>query len=273
MEEITLKRTVLNVAGICNLKCRHCLAFIPYYKEKWIMSASEAEKLLNMYFQVVDSVDTFTVTGGEPLLNPEVTDILWKVCNYKDKIVKSMDFVTNSSLAFPAGLLDFFEQNRDHCKVILSDYGKSYSVRLKDIIRDLENRNIPYRISEFDGDNLYYGGWIDFTNHDLKWKTIEERDINSKKCIHSTGKYFVINEGCLHRCSRSYWRMKNGIIPYTKGEYVDLMDESVPLEEKRKDLLVMLNSVSSTSCAYCVGLANDVPRVKPAQQLQQEGCR
>ena len=45
------------------------ILFIPYYDKKFIMSIEEAGKILSAYFQVVDSVEHFTVTGGEPLLN------------------------------------------------------------------------------------------------------------------------------------------------------------------------------------------------------------
>ena len=58
------------------------------------------------------------------------------------------------------------------------------------------------------------------------------------------------------------------MIPKVKGEYVSLLDESLSIEEKRKDLIEMVKKTSSTSCAYCVGLCNDVKRVKPAEQLE-----
>lgn len=61
--------------------------------------------------------------------------------------------------------------------------------------------------------------------------------------------------------------MKEGIIPKVKGEYVPLMEKNISIDEKREDLMKMVEKRSSTSCAYCVGLRNDVHRVKPAQQL------
>ena len=67
-----IKRTALNITTYCNLKCKHCLAFIPYYKDPKNMSYEEAKKVLEIYFQVVDSVEHFTVTGGEPLLNVDL---------------------------------------------------------------------------------------------------------------------------------------------------------------------------------------------------------
>lgn len=268
MRETNIERTVLNIAGCCNLRCKDCLAFIPYYKEKWLMSLEEAKVIIEKYFQVVDSVKTFTITGGEPLLNKDLKDILSEAWKYRNQIIGTIDMVTNSTIMIPCEILDFFEKHKEKTRIILSDYGKELSKEIGNIEEQLVNRGITYRISKLSGDDLYYGGWIDFSDHSLKWKTKEERDANAMKCLHGTGKYFVINDGCIHRCSRSYWRMKSGIIPYTKGEYVPLLDEEISLEEKRELLLGMLDMVSSTSCAYCVGFRNGIPRVKPAIQLQ-----
>lgn len=90
-----IKRTALNITTYCNLKCKHCLAFIPYYDKKFIMSIEEAGKILSAYFQVVDSVEHFTVTGGEPLLNKDCAQILEEVHKYENQITGSVDFVTN----------------------------------------------------------------------------------------------------------------------------------------------------------------------------------
>lgn len=264
---IELNRTVLNIAGCCNLKCKNCLAFIPYYDTKWLMNASEAKIIIEKYFDIVDSVGTFTITGGEPLLNKDTVEILEIANHYSGQIRKSIDLVTNATIPFSDELISFFRKNNDHSRVILSDYGPTLSKKIHEIQKQFDDNNVTCRISTFTGDDMYYDGWIDFSDHSLKWKTLEERDANSRKCIHSAGKYFVINEGCIHRCSRSYWRMKNNIIPKTKGEYVDLLDDTISIEDKRTDLKTMLESVSSTSCAYCVGLCNDVPRIKPAIQL------
>ena len=267
--ETNINRTALNISTYCNLKCKHCLAFTPYYKscDRKNMTAEEAEKTLTEYFRVVDSVEHFTVTGGEPLLNPNTHDILALVYRHLNQIRGSVDFVTNGTLLIPDEILDLFEEHREHTRVVLSDYGKNLSVKLEEVRKSLEQRGIRYRISKFYGDNLYYDGWIDFTDHSQKWFTQEERDANARKCIHRVGKYFVINDGELHCCSRSFWRIKNHIIPKIEGEFVPLTDDGVPLEKKRQLLMTMYQMDSSTSCAYCVGLCNGVPRVRPAQQL------
>ena len=98
MEKICLSRTVLNIAGTCNLKCKNCLAFIPYYKEKFLMSTSEAEEIITAYFNIVDTVGTFTITGGEPLLNKDLYKILTIVNGFSAQITKSIDLVTNGTI-------------------------------------------------------------------------------------------------------------------------------------------------------------------------------
>lgn len=266
--EVNIKRTALNVSTYCNLKCKHCLAFIPYYEEKKNMPLDEAKKILAEYFKVVDSVENFTVTGGEPLINKDIYDIIKEVYKYKEQVIKSIDFVTNGSIEIPDKLLDLFCENKEQTKVVLSDYGDNLSPKISSIKDKLEEYGINYRISKFYGDDLYYDGWIDFSDHSLKWRTIEERDENAQKCIHRAGKYFVINEGEIHSCSRSFWRIKNNIVPKIVGEYVPLMDEAYSLEEKRRILMEMYSLKSSSSCAHCVGLRNDAPRVKPAQQIE-----
>ncbi|WP_373265177.1 radical SAM protein [Hungatella hathewayi] len=266
MEEIKISRTVLCVSQKCTLRCKLCLAFIPYYDKPADLSLQETRKIMDMYFKVVDSVDTFTVTGGEPLMNKELAGILKCVCSYKQKIKKNIDFVTNATLDISEDILEVFEKNSDKIRIILSDYGE-LSPKIESITRELEKRNITYRISKFHGEDLYFDGWIDFRDHSKKINDIKQRDEHGKSCVHRSGRYFVINDGELHSCSRSYWRMKNGIIPKVDGEYVALMDDTVPLKKKREDLLHMCSQASSTSCAYCVGLKNGVKRHYPAEQL------
>ena len=262
-----INRTVLNITTYCNLKCKHCLAFIPYYDTHRHISFTEAKEILAQYFQIVDSVGHFTITGGEPLLNPDVLSIMEEVILYKEQIRDSLDFVTNSSIMISPDILNFFETHRQDIRLILSNYGNGLSTQFDNIKKALDDRNIPYRVSSFCGKDLYYDGWIDFSDHSVKWKTLEERDRNAQKCLHGAGKYFVINDGELHRCSRSYWRIRQNIIPKIIGEYVPLTDNSYTLEEKREALLTLMNAKSTTSCAHCVGFTNEAERVLPAQQL------
>ncbi|MBS4982364.1 MAG: GNAT family N-acetyltransferase [Lachnospiraceae bacterium] len=263
---VNLKRTAFCITQRCTLRCKLCLAFIPYYKDPKDVTREEAERVLDNYFQVVDVADVFTITGGEPLMNKDLVPILEKLYTYTPEQVKRVDFVTNGTLKIPEEVLDVFERNKEKTRIVLSDYGE-LSSKIDWVENQLTEREIPYRVSKFHGNDLYFDGWIDFTDHSRKIDTIEERDAMSQQCIHSVGKYFLINEGELHSCSRSYWRMRQGIIPKNPEEYVPLMDQAIPVEEKRETVRKMLIQKSSESCAHCVGLRNGVKRCYPAEQL------
>lgn len=240
-EEINLLRTVLCVSQYCTLKCKLCLAFIPYYKNPKNLSCNDAKKVLRTYFGMIDSVNTFTVTGGEPLVNKELKSILELVYTYVQgegrtgQINGTVDFVTNATLDISEDVLDLFEEHCNHTRIILSHYG-DLSPKIEPIVKELEKRNITYRISKFYGDNLYFDGWIDFSDHSEKIVDKKIRDEQWKKCVHGVGRYFVINDAELHSCSRSHWRMSNGIIPKNEQEYIPLMDDSISLEKKRETL-------------------------------------
>ena len=266
-QNINLLRTGFCITQRCTLKCKLCLAYIPYYEDPKDVSLIEATIVLKQYFDLVDKVDVFTVTGGEPLLNRELYEIMSLVYNYANQINKSIDFVTNGTLELPQRLLRLFAEHADKTKVIVSDYGK-LSTKINTVVKQLKENGITYRISKLHGDNMYFDGWIDFTNHDKKIFDIEERDRHGEQCIHKAGKYYLINEGELHNCSRSYWRMREGIIPKTEGEYVSLID-STSIEKKKENLKHMFEKKSVTSCGHCVGLRNDVPRVNPAEQVRE----
>ena len=265
-EKIELLRTALCVTQKCTLKCKLCLAFIPYYKNPVDVTVNEAKQIFHKYFTLINKVKIFTITGGEPLLNSEIYHIMQLLFTYNTQITGSIDFVTNGTLDIPINLMELFEAKSDKIRVILSDYG-NLSPKIVSISNELEKRGIPYRISNFHGENLYYDGWIDFRNHEQKIFTLEERNLQGKGCIHKRDKYFVIQDGELHNCSRSYYRMRIGAIPRIKGEYIDLLDDKISDIDKKEMLIKMHNNISVTSCAYCVGLKNGVERHYPAEQI------
>lgn len=266
-QELHLKRMGVLITSKCTLKCKLCLAYSPYYKPQRHMDLDYLKKTFKSVFSIMNSADIFTLSGGEPLMHPHLTDIFKMLFEYEGQINDSVNMVTNNTILLKDDLLDFFELKKDKIKIILSDYGNGLSPKIDENIELLKNRNIPYRISKMHGDNLYYNGWLDFTDHSTKWETIEDRDNNASKCIHRVGRYFIINEGEIHCCSRGFWRSYNNIIPKIKGEYVDLLNDEITIEEKREDLRTMLSLPSSESCSRCPGFSNDLPRHYPAEQL------
>lgn len=263
-----LSRTAFIITQKCTLKCKLCIGFIPYIKNPKEVLPEESKVILHNYFSMVDSVDYFTLTGGEPLLNSNFDKIILNLLEYKDRIQKSIDIVTNGTIPLKKEIVDILIKNKDKIRVIISDYGP-LSVNIKKVVEVLSNNNINYKIHKYHGINLLYDGWVDFNDHSLKHKNLNEVELQAESCFFRAGKYYVIDEGELHLCHRSFWRMKNGIIKSNDSQYMDLKikDYNYKIDGTNK-LKEMNQIVYLDSCAYCNGATKNVKRYIPAEQLE-----
>ena len=82
------ERTELTITHRCTLKCKLCGAYSPYYsnpKPHW--SLSQLKLYTDKYFEIVDYVEKMTISGGEPLLHPDLGKLVEYLCTY-DRIVR-----------------------------------------------------------------------------------------------------------------------------------------------------------------------------------------
>lgn len=265
-----LKRTTMVITQRCTLKCKLCLAFMPYYENPKDMTLEEVNKILVNYFKLVDEVGTFSITGGEPLMHKDMANIMKMVYKYSDQIKEHIDIVTNGTIPFGDELIKTLYKNKENTRVIISDYGKFLSKNIDIVVKQLEENNITYRIQSYaDEDKLLYDGWVDFTDHSLKHKTEQEVLKQANRCIFRRGHYYVINEGELHPCSRSYWRMRINVIKKDEMQYINLLNQTdKELDKNRKCLEHIEKLIALNSCAYCSGVYNGIKRFKPAEQLE-----
>lgn len=266
---MNIRRTTLIITQKCTLKCKLCLAFVPYFEKPVHTPYKDACVIIDNYFKVVDNVQIFSITGGEPLMHPDLVKILEQVLCHKDKITGTIDMVTNGTIKFKDELLNLLENNKDKMRVIISNYGDSLSVNLGEVEKSVKERGINYRIQNYDdkSDSWTYNGWVDFSDHSLKHKTKEEVLKQAKKCIFRAGHYYVINDGELHPCSRQYWRMREGILNKDDNWYIDLNHIEMSVDVAREKLKFLESTEYLNSCAYCNGCWNGIERHKPAEQL------
>lgn len=264
-----IRRTTFVITQKCSLKCKLCLAFIPYFKNPVSTTYEEAKLIIENYFKIVDEVHIFSVTGGEPLMNPDFSKIMEEVIKYKSHITDSVDMVTNGTIMFPNDLLKVLAENKDIVRVIISNYGAALSTKVDMIKGQLEGLGINYKIQDYDTDKdeWTYDGWVDFSDHSLKHDTMEKLLEQCKKCIFRLGHYYVISEGELHPCSRQYYRMHEGIIEKDTDWYIDLKNPDLCVETETEKLTFLEKTKYLKSCAYCNGVYNGIECHKPAEQL------
>lgn len=264
-----IKRTTFVITQRCTLKCKLCLAFMPYYENPIHTTYDQACRIVDNYFKIVNEVGIFSVTGGEPLMNPDLVPIMEHILKHGGQIENSIDIVTNGTIIFQEDLLNFLKKNNTKMRVIISNYGKNLSTKINDIEKALNQIGVTYRIQNYDSESTEwtYDGWVDFTDHSLKHDTEEKLKCQGARCIFRQGHYWVINDGELHPCSRQYWRMRKGIIPKDKDWYLDLNELQMDLKEQRTKLQQLEQVPYLKSCAYCNGVYNGIKRYKPAEQL------
>lgn len=266
MTRIELKRSAIAITQRCTLRCKLCNAYMPYYEKPIDMPYDQVVKVLDRYFSIVDSVGIFGVLGGEPLLHRNLYEILQKINSYSSQIRERIDIVTNGTLCMSDKLLSFFGENREKTKVIISHYGK-HSPKADQLAVALEACGACFRVAKYYGEDLLYGGWIDYRDHSIKHTTRGSIDNQARNCIVRQQQYYLISEGQMHTCTRAHWRMRQGIIPKNESEYLDLLDSTHSIESQKEKLLAIDSRVSTTSCAHCEGASSNSKRYVPAEQL------
>lgn len=265
VERVNLDRCGLVTTKKCTLKCKLCGGYIPEYKNSNHYDLTHLTETIDNFFGLIDYVQDFSITGGEPLLRKDLNKIIEKTLEYSSKIGRLL-ILTNGTILPKEDTLDVLKNNSEKCFVTVSNYGDRLSRRADDLKALLEENLIPHRIINYSGDDLFCDGWVDYGDHSQQHFTIEERDEKGKSCAIRTRHVSIIMDGQFHSCGRSFRRMELGVIPRDKKEYVDLFDDTRSDEEKRETIMDMYNAVSTTACAYCNGLRSDSERFPPAEQ-------
>ena len=75
----------LEITTVCTLACKLCIAKIPYYTSHEHVELKYVKKDIEKLFEVYDYVENLDISGGEPLLYPNLELVLEEALKYKDK--------------------------------------------------------------------------------------------------------------------------------------------------------------------------------------------
>lgn len=103
----------------CNFKCVYCIHSTPAAKEKlkkYILNYAAFEKFVNDFKSFGKNLKTITFSGiGEPMLNPEIYNILKVAKNISDKVI----LITNGSLLNKENIDKLIDTKLDTIRVSL----------------------------------------------------------------------------------------------------------------------------------------------------------
>ncbi len=169
LRKIILPSIVIHTGNICNLNCIGCVSYVPYSKNKRNLKFTEMKETIDVFFKIVDYVETFSFGGGETLLNNNVgKTIEYLGRNYKGRIGK-IEVFTNGTI-FPD------EEFIKICKIynvnfIISDYSKMLTGKYNELGNKLLENKIEYIIAQDFVRDDKFGYWYDMGNPEI----IQER--------------------------------------------------------------------------------------------------
>lgn len=269
--KICLRRTTVTVTMRCSLRCKLCSAGVAEYAEPPHFTAEYVSRELKEYFSIVDYVEWLQYSGGEPFLNSDLPQMVEEAMNYRNQFDKLMIFA-NGTILPSEKMLDTFCKYRDKIHFFFSNYGEK-SYKGEELISVFERNKLDYSQKKYYGDNQLYGGWVDFGNWEKRNRSSDElKDIFSKCGMHTMG-FTVIQSGEMHLCRRSYHGMYFDLIPRKCSDSLDILDPTTSTEEKREQLIKMMNLPYIEACDYCnatYGVDNVAERFEPAEQYSKE---
>lgn len=105
-----INRVDISVTNRCTLNCEGCNMLMSYYCNPQDRKLDEIKRDLDAFFEWVDTVEDMNLLGGEPLLYPELVEVLQYIQNnYRDKIVDIYMF-TNGMCNLSEELLDISQK-------------------------------------------------------------------------------------------------------------------------------------------------------------------
>ena len=249
---------------VCNLNCDGCLNFTSYNKQMRHEDIGQLKDTLDSYFSVVDYVNLFSYTGGEPLLYPQIDELLEYIGNnFKDKIHNFL-MSTNCTIVPKDSTCRIMKKY--NFKINIDDYSE-YVEKSREILPEIEKKLLHYGIdySVASGANAY---WIDLAPEKTDNTGFTESQLIEyhTKCACP---YHEIRNGKIYACNYASFAMKAGLIEESNNDWICL--------EKVKSKLIFLEFVLGYTekgyvdfCKHCAGFLPINPYKKPVgKQLKQ----
>lgn len=271
MEQLEMFQTGIVLTLACDLKCRLCSNYSPYYHHPEYYSVEFLKETMRRYFEVVPRIRKLMVSGGEPLLHPGLAGLVEELRKYRDRI-GTFGIITNGTIVPNESLLAAVDGFGCGFHFLIDDYGRELSTKAEEIRALLTARGIDVIIHDYAGERPHCGGFIDFGDLSAKREeTEEETRQRFNKCAYP-GKFhfsFDLIGGSMYPCGPCRRCKELGIVD-DYSEYINLFDDTLTPEDQRRKIAAIYKKDCLAACAYCDGMRDDSRRFRAAQQLSGE---
>lgn len=270
MNKPEFPRTTNVVTLRCNLNCRLCAICSPYYQKPWHPTLDYVNKVTDKLFEIAD-YKIFDLTGGEPLIRPDLPEILSHMVSYKKQVSCRFGFQSNGSIPVNDDLVYACKMFGTKFKVIMDDYGPELSPYAQENYQILRSHNIPVELRHQYADSQYCDGWVDYIGNGSIEHSDAEAELIFSKCAQPQIMNFcaVAVEGKVFPCPVMYSLEQIYHRIPEPHEYIDLFDNSESISEKRTKWSELYSLRKLTACKNCNGICSDSKRYMPAEQLSK----
>ncbi|GHU44054.1 hypothetical protein FACS1894111_10690 [Clostridia bacterium] len=262
-ERITAKIFDFFITTKCTMNCKLCAAAVPYNPKPRHTPKEIAFRELSEFFQIWDYAERVEFIGGEPLMHPDIYDIVKETMKYSNQFDR-MRITTNATIVPSDELLSFIADCGKPFDFIVDDYGK-HSKNLNRLVEKLETYGIEHRIDVYHGETQRFDGWVCFGDYtDLAYSEEEWHKV-FERCIAPKNAFTCVNDGKAFACCYAmslYW--VNGFLA-DDGSYVDLFDDGSSIEKKR-ETAANFNKQPLAACRCCHGFDSENGKRYPAAE-------
>ena len=249
---IYLYHVELPITQRCNLRCKHCSFFMPYFKHPVDFPVEDLIKYMDRLIEAVDTVQIFRILGGEPFLYKDLYAIVEKAI--ASPKFKTIEIVTNGTIIPTPELLALMKNQR--VKIQISYYGK-LSRKAEEIKAVCDEAGVLCVIRDPKDKTWGYAGDL----HD-RGRSVQELKKQLKRCGNICRNF---QNGKLYFCPRASFGSKLGM-PDNPNDFVDFTEE-VDVKTRKRQIFELNQKRYIAACNYCdEGTDDDIP-VPVAEQL------
>lgn len=237
---IHLTSVTLIVNQKCSLRCKFCTSYMNEYPmgERKNFPVERICEDIDVFFDMVDTVGTITVMGGEPFMHPDISKIISHLCTKKNFGLISI--ATSGTYPIKPEQLEGLHDKR--VNVSFSNYTLSINEKQKELfyknIEVVKESGVCYTVG------LFSPEWIKPSTL-YKLDISEEQKIARKSnCEH----WHQIKNGKVHPCDFANSVYSLGIADYPT-DYFDLTQE-MSLEDRKNKFREYIDRPCYETCGH-----------------------
>lgn len=250
---------------ICNLNCTDCLNFTPYNKNKKHIDINELKEDIDSFFRVVDKVNLFHISGGEPLLYPNLYELVEYINERYSHKINTLGITVNGSIVPEESLLKLF--NKCNVKIYLDDYRIGVP-RLEKTFNEALKRFKEYKLEI---EIFFRDKFFQFFPPVQSDENLSENDL-CQKFNACANPFTQLIDRKLFNCNWSNFAASAGLYEVKEEEFFDLNIDNIS-EDFKKTVIEYRLGYSEKGyvdfCKYCNGSWNICKKeVKAARQTK-----